>query len=594
MSGWHSEIAASTGNVGKYNSLALDSGDYPHISFFDETNDDLMYAYQDAGGWHVETVDGPGWNGWYTSLALDGDDEPHIGYLGANVRYAYQDATGWHTSTVDTEVYIGEFISLDLDAGDTPHLSYADVLEDNVLRHATWTGSAWQLETVDRQGEFGEYPSLALGPDQRPHISYEVTGEGLKYAHLQAGGWLTQTIDPSAVGCNTSLQVGLDGHPRIAYVKGWPDNVLQFAYRDASGWYTETVDAGAGDVGQYASLALDGAGYAHIGYFDDTNDDLHYAYQDAAGWHTTTVDSAGYAGRFTSLELDSVGYPHISYIGDGDLRYAYRDMNGWYTETVDSSHSFGFGTSLALDPAGYPHISYFDDSNENLIYAYQDGGGWQIEVVDSLGWVGENSSLTLDQNGYPHITYWDRKTSSDVGWDLNYAYQNLAGWHLQTLDGTGFAGKRSSLALDQNDKPHVAYQDDGAADLVYAYFLPGTPFTLTLDGPEAGVIGVGQTFTATVTPLTTTVPITYAWEATGQEAFTETGGLVSTASFTWVLPGTRHITVTAANRVGEQAAETRVEVGGSGGVYLPIVLKGYPPATRSSSCPPARPRISSA
>jgi hypothetical protein len=51
---------------------------------------------------------------------------------------------------------------------------------------------------------------------------------------------------------------------------------------------------------------------------------LKYAYQDAAGWHITTVFSHGAIGSYTSLALDGGGYPHISYSDEthGDLKYA--------------------------------------------------------------------------------------------------------------------------------------------------------------------------------------------------------------------------------------------------------------------------------
>ncbi len=68
-----------------------------------------------------------------------------------------------------------------------------------------------------------------------------------------------------------------------------------------------------GDVGQYASLALDGDGHAHIGYYDATNGDLKYAHEGGAGWVIERVDTAGNVGQYASLALDATGSPQIAY-----------------------------------------------------------------------------------------------------------------------------------------------------------------------------------------------------------------------------------------------------------------------------------------
>ncbi|MEW5959781.1 MAG: PKD domain-containing protein [Chloroflexota bacterium] len=68
---------------------------------------------------------------------------------------------------------------------------------------------------------------------------------------------------------------------------------------------------------------------------------------------------------------------------------------------------------------------------------------------------------------------------------------------------------------------------------------------LTLNGPVQGHPFTGQTFVASVSPITATLPLTYVWRAEVQPLTTQWSGLGSTASFTWTIPGAYEVTVTA-------------------------------------------------
>ena len=81
----------------------------------------------------------------------------------------------------------------------------------------------------------------------------------------------------------------------------------------------------------------------------------------------------------------------------------------WTVQTVDDSYRVGKHTSIALDSSGYPHISYSKYSdNRALKYARWDGSAWQIETVDGSSIdndAGCNNAIALDSNDRPHIAY---------------------------------------------------------------------------------------------------------------------------------------------------------------------------------------------
>ena len=120
-------------------------------------------------------------------------------------------ATRWFFDTVETSATydIGEHVSLALDSNDTPYISYYEA-SHQMLQMAKYVGAGgncgsnndWVCETVDHTGNVGKYSSIAIDPtDDLPKIAYyDDTANALKLATLNAFGWNIQTIDAPSIG----------------------------------------------------------------------------------------------------------------------------------------------------------------------------------------------------------------------------------------------------------------------------------------------------------------------------------------------------------------------------------------------------------
>jgi hypothetical protein len=334
----------------------------------------------------------------------------------------------------------------------------------------------WQIMVVEPGEHVGEHSSLALDSRGFPHISYSYYSAAgsepdydLHAAHFNGDEWLVETIDSEDLrGRFTSLAYDGEDHPHIAYYDVYRGD-LHYAYHDGIAWRLEAIET-QGKVGYYASLAIDSSNRAHVGYQYVDDGDVRYASDvrdDAsASWSIEDVDDENDVGGYLSLALDSHDLPHISYYDgtNGDLKYAYHDGEQWVIQVVDSEGDVGLHTSIELDERDLPHIAYFDFSKAALKYAHFDGTQWLITTVDSDGNVGRSASLALDSFGRPAISYFDL-----VGYNLKFALFDGVKWQIGIVGALGEVrgSEGTSLVLDHEDRPHIAYYT--MEGLKYAY-----------------------------------------------------------------------------------------------------------------------------
>ena len=165
----------------------------------------------------------------------------------------------------------------------------------------------------------------------------------------------------------------------------------------------------------------------------------------------------------------------------------------WEKDVLDWGDHTGIDCAIAIDSAGRPHVSYmeldFEQGVWRLKYARWTGTEWLREDIAPSHEGHRATSIALDSNDNPHIAY--RGFHDDPHRHLCYASKNGSVWNIQTVDPGYYSAYSCDLAIDDSNRPHIIYNAFlavGNWHLKYAHWN-GSQWVLESVGPTTGYTG---------------------------------------------------------------------------------------------------------
>lgn len=397
--------------VGEDVSMVLTKpGNIPVMSYYDRTNGDLKLAICNdtyCGKPIIRTIDSTGDVGRYTSLALTSTNIPVISYYDVtnfHIKLAICNDTTCSTSTIrniDTALpSLGS--SLALTSANIPVISFTEkqsVNSNYALKIAICGNTMCSSTTykildggIGKSYTIGDFSSLALTSTNNPVISYQdFTNAYLKLVICNNPSCTTPailTLDTSGhVGYMPSLKLYGDV-PIISYFDNTNNDLkwIHCGLPSCSPWNMRTVRTidSSGSVGTHPSLAITKSGIPLMSYYDFDNRTIKLA-TCTDQYCTPTIPTTNIAAGLTSaLALTSDDVPVISYYDqDAGMIMLYLGTRivdqGFpypFAKTAPTNNAINQPTSATLKWASSRYANYYEycittsiDSCTNWIYA---------------------------------------------------------------------------------------------------------------------------------------------------------------------------------------------------------------------------------
>jgi hypothetical protein len=241
-------------------------------------------------------------------------------------------------------------------------------------------------------------------------------------------------------------------------------------------WDIETPYADSS--GRSAAIAVDSDNNPHILYHVD-DDYFYHIYKSGGVWYGPySIESVNYFTLCRMVDVAMVrdtvnAIMSLEYTATGDYLVWGKHVGGgvWATQqipnTLTPSNAGGY-LNVAISPGvGYSlfHIIYvhYNYGSSVLYYRKYDSTWTDAEEVSSVpdvssGW---QNDIAVDANDDPHITF----VYSDEG--IKYRRKTSGVWEPVELLSTATDPSFTSIAVDEANYPHVAYDKDDFEAVCY-------------------------------------------------------------------------------------------------------------------------------
>ena len=435
---------AGNGIAGYYSSLSLDANDIPTISYYDSTNENLnIVRCGDANCVSnnlINIPDSTGNVGLYTSLNLDSNSNPVVSYYDStntNLKVLRCGSPMCGPNSVyvgDTAMDVGRYSAIKLDANGRPVISYWDETNGNLkLLHCgdTTCSQSNSVTSPYTPGNAGWDTSLDIDINGNPVISfYDFTASLMRVIHctdVNCSGVNPVNTPDSLSKRASSMALDSSGNPLIASA-GQSDQGLRVVHcGDANCSANNSIASpdfpvfpGNADV-RGVSLVLDASGFPVVSFFRADKSQLkllHCGDVNCTGPNNSlsVLDPGAQAAdhRATSVTLGASGNPLIAYWDTANSALKVLHCGNAACSSGNTIASPVTGPNVGLQPSikinsttGNPIVSFGTSSAMSILYCGNAActAGNVVTAVDPTT-QGLDSALVLDANNNPVASYY--------------------------------------------------------------------------------------------------------------------------------------------------------------------------------------------